>query len=354
LKKTFILLLTALFISTSTLSALDNDGDDIFKELSAKESDFDKIKNEPTKKDVNALVQNQLLAAKQQKLKLLRDAAAKKKSMEDSTSKQKSSVNDVKNRFTKNMESQKNSLYGKNNKKEDVTENKVTETQNNKKEVVKESNKSEVVKKTKPEEKIKLEEKSTVEEKPKSEEKIKIEEKSTVEEKPKIEKSSVEKTESVPTEKQIVEVEKQMNKTIDKRQTFIDYAMTLQGTPYVWGGKTPSKGLDCSGLISYSAKKSINYDLSGNAQTIYNKTTPIKLSEALPGDLVFFKSASDKRISHVGIFLGKNKGKNDFGDQYIFLNAASSGNRTGVIISGMNEPYWKKTFYGCGRFLPEM
>lgn len=137
-----------------------------------------------------------------------------------------------------------------------------------------------------------------------------------------------------------------------KRELFISVAMSLRGTKYLLGGKKPSDGgLDCSGLVSFSAKQGAGINLSGNAQQIYDKTVHISLSDAVPGDLVFFKAASDSRISHVGIFLGRNTGDNSFGNQYIFINSASAGPRTGVVISGMNEPYWKRTFYGCGKFI---
>lgn len=149
------------------------------------------------------------------------------------------------------------------------------------------------------------------------------------------------------------EIENQTENPFSLRQKFLDFCLNLKGTKYVWGGKTPSSGLDCSGLISYGAKQSLDIDLSGNAQNIFDKTQEIPLSEAVPGDLVFFKAKNDSRISHVGIFLGKNEGDNDFGNQNLFLNAASSGPRTGVIISGLNENYWKKTYYSCGRFLSE-
>lgn len=166
-----------------------------------------------------------------------------------------------------------------------------------------------------------------------------------------------EKTTEKITETETVDVqteEAELEKKISIREKFLNFCMSLKGTKYVWGGKTPSPGLDCSGLITYGAKKSTGINLSGNAQNIYDQTEHISLSEAVPGDLVFFKAAGDSRISHVGIYLGKNQGTNDFGNQDLFLNSASAGPRTGVIVSGLDENYWKKTFYGCGRFLDKI
>lgn len=147
--------------------------------------------------------------------------------------------------------------------------------------------------------------------------------------------------------------EEKIDSLIFMRENFINCGLDYRGTRYVWGGKTPVPGFDCSGLITYTAKKSLDIDLQGNAQDIYNKTSPVSLSQAQPGDLIFFKGDSDTRITHVGIYLGKNPSGNDFGKQNLFLNAASAGPRTGVIISGLDENYWKKTFYGCGRIIPE-
>lgn len=147
--------------------------------------------------------------------------------------------------------------------------------------------------------------------------------------------------------------EEKIDSLIFMRENFINCGLDYRGIRYVWGGKTPVPGFDCSGLITYTAKKSLDIDLQGNAQDIYNKTSPVSLSQAQPGDLIFFKGDSDTRITHVGIYLGKNPSGNDFGKQNLFLNAASAGPRTGVIISGLDENYWKKTFYGCGRIIPE-
>ena len=143
-----------------------------------------------------------------------------------------------------------------------------------------------------------------------------------------------------------------MDFSIQLRKKFIDCGMEFKGIKYVWGGKTPSPGFDCSGFVTYTAKKSLDLDIKGNAQDIYNQTTPVALEEAQPGDLLFFKGDTDTRVTHVGIYLGKNPEGNDFGKQNLFLNAASAGPRTGIVISGLNENYWKKTYYGCGRLLP--
>ena len=145
-----------------------------------------------------------------------------------------------------------------------------------------------------------------------------------------------------------------MDFSIQLRKKFIDCGMEFKGIKYVWGGKTPSPGFDCSGFVTYTAKKSLDLDIKGNAQDIYNQTTPVALEEAQPGDLIFFKGDTDTRVTHVGIYLGKNPEGNDFGKQNLFLNAASAGPRTGIVISGLNENYWKKTYYSCGRLLPSI
>ena len=54
------------------------------------------------------------------------------------------------------------------------------------------------------------------------------------------------------------------------------------------------------------------------------------------GDLVLFRAGSTGR--HVGIYIGNNQ----------FVHASTS---SGVIISSMNEPYWKKRYNEARRVL---
>lgn len=87
------------------------------------------------------------------------------------------------------------------------------------------------------------------------------------------------------------------------------------GVPYMLGGRNPDKGpVDCSGLIEYVfAQFGIN--ISGTAQSQYNKTKPVPADKAIPGDLVFFYTGGDREITHVGMYIGNDQ----------FINANSKG-----------------------------
>ena len=134
------------------------------------------------------------------------------------------------------------------------------------------------------------------------------------------------------------------------RQNFISYSLTLRGIPYLLGSENPSEGFDCSSFVRYSAKNGINVDLPRTAQRQYDSVLKISVSEREPGDLLFFRSYG--RISHVGIYLGRYDGDGELNNKEIFINAASEGPRTGVTISSLDAPYWKKHYSSSGRFIP--
>lgn len=71
-----------------------------------------------------------------------------------------------------------------------------------------------------------------------------------------------------------------------KMQNIISTARQYVGDPYVWGGKSPSKGFDCSGLLSY-AYKTNGVNLPGSTSGIfkYGKEVP-SLSQAKVGDII--------------------------------------------------------------------
>ena len=78
----------------------------------------------------------------------------------------------------------------------------------------------------------------------------------------------------------------------------ISLAMQHLGTPYVWGGGSPSQGFDCSGLISYVYAQ-IGISLPHHAASIYSYGTPVAYEDLQPADLVFFSG-----LGHMGMYIG--------------------------------------------------
>jgi cell wall-associated NlpC family hydrolase len=77
----------------------------------------------------------------------------------------------------------------------------------------------------------------------------------------------------------------------------VGIAMQYLGTPYVYGGASPS-GFDCSGFVMYVFAQ-IGVSLPHNAAAQYGAGTPVDRSQLQPGDLVFFDG-----LGHVGIYVG--------------------------------------------------
>jgi cell wall-associated NlpC family hydrolase len=84
------------------------------------------------------------------------------------------------------------------------------------------------------------------------------------------------------------------------------YATTLEGIPYLYGGTT-KQGFDCSGLTQFV----YNHDgkeIVRTADEQFHQFRPEALSQAQPGDLVFFHDTSNlqSHVYHVGVFEGGN------------------------------------------------
>lgn len=91
-------------------------------------------------------------------------------------------------------------------------------------------------------------------------------------------------------------------------QDVVAKAAQFLGTPYVWGGSTPS-GFDCSGLTQYVYAQ-LGVSLPRTSEQQATMGTPVKsLADAQPGDLVFFAGSdgTDASPGHVGIYIGNGE-----------------------------------------------
>jgi cell wall-associated NlpC family hydrolase len=118
-------------------------------------------------------------------------------------------------------------------------------------------------------------------------------------------------------------------------------AVNVLGTPYRWGGSSPSKGFDCSGLVKYAFNDVHAIDLprtsnamaAGHGQKVDQK-------DLKPGDLLFFNIKS-RRVNHVAIYLGNDR----------FIHAPRRGKS--VTIDTLNKPYWQEHYVVAKRVLPK-
>ena len=130
------------------------------------------------------------------------------------------------------------------------------------------------------------------------------------------------------------------SKKQSQRDKFVAEAKKYVGYPYEYGSVGPNT-FDCSGYVYYTAREAVGVQLPRTAKAIYNFVTQISDNEKEPGDLLFFKTTSSSSISHIGIYIGNNQ----------FISAISDGPNTGVIVSSLNQDYWKGKYVAAGQFL---
>ncbi|WP_249679291.1 C40 family peptidase [Pseudomonas abieticivorans] len=118
-------------------------------------------------------------------------------------------------------------------------------------------------------------------------------------------------------------------------------AVNVLGTPYRWGGSSPSKGFDCSGLVKYafSDVKAADLPRTSNAMAA-GHGQKVEQKDLKPGDLLFFNIKS-RRVNHVAIYLGNDR----------FIHAPRRGKS--VTIDTLNKPYWQSHYVVAKRVLPK-
>lgn len=122
-----------------------------------------------------------------------------------------------------------------------------------------------------------------------------------------------------------------------KKNDVVKYAKTFLNTKYVLGGNTPNTGFDCSGFTKY-VYKNFGYSLYRNSSMQAKNGVEINKSDLQLGDLVFF-SQDNKKIGHVGIYIGDNN----------FIHAANE--RKGVVITSLSNSYYTENYVTARRII---
>lgn len=93
---------------------------------------------------------------------------------------------------------------------------------------------------------------------------------------------------------------------VETAADIVDYAKSLQAiTAYSYGGQNFPYSTDCSGWVQGIYKK-FNVALPRVSRDQAKTGTPVKFNDLQVGDLMFFSTATDKHITHVGIYMGEN------------------------------------------------
>lgn len=118
---------------------------------------------------------------------------------------------------------------------------------------------------------------------------------------------------------------------------FVEYALTLKGTPYNYGSTDPAYGLDCSGFITHVFNH-FNIQVPRRSFDFKNAERKVKLSEAMPGDLVLFTGSNNLSSTpgHMGIIISKP------GKPAEFIHSSSGANS--VTTTALSNSYYKSRF----------
>ncbi len=120
------------------------------------------------------------------------------------------------------------------------------------------------------------------------------------------------------------------------RGRLVSTAKSFLGVPYRWGGSS-RRGLDCSGLtMAVYNLNGIQLPHSSRAQ--FREGDPVKRFHLREGDLVFFATNGGRKVSHVGVYIGKGQ----------FIHAPSSGKA--VQAESLSNDYYADRYIGARRY----
>ncbi|WP_026042500.1 bifunctional murein DD-endopeptidase/murein LD-carboxypeptidase [Pantoea sp. A4] len=127
----------------------------------------------------------------------------------------------------------------------------------------------------------------------------------------------------------------QMVRNVDVKSRIMEQYADWKGVRYRLGGDT-KRGIDCSAFVQRTFREQFGLDLPRSTSEQQDTGREVSRGKLRPGDLVLFRAGSTGR--HVGIYLGNDN----------FVHASTSN---GVMISNLNDSYWKNRYREARRVL---
>lgn len=122
------------------------------------------------------------------------------------------------------------------------------------------------------------------------------------------------------------------------RSEIIRTAESFIGVPYLWGGSSSEEGFDCSGLtMAVYQYNGLDLPRSSGEQFVHG--AHVERGRLQKGDLVFFKTSGRNKVSHVGIYIGKNR----------FIHAPGRGKKIGV--DSLSKRYFARRYAGARSYI---
>lgn len=121
------------------------------------------------------------------------------------------------------------------------------------------------------------------------------------------------------------------------REAIVQTGRRFIGIPYRWGGTSREGGFDCSGL-TMTIYRLNGLDLPRSAHGQYRAGTRVERDRLEPGDLVFFATGPSGRITHVGIYTGRDR----------FIHAPGRGKT--IRLASLATRYFRKHYSGARRY----
>ena len=134
-----------------------------------------------------------------------------------------------------------------------------------------------------------------------------------------------------------------MASEIKLREDITNYAHVFLGIPYVWGGKTPQSGFDCSGFTAY-VMQTFGLTMSPSSHRQAELGAYIPLEEVIPGDLLFYGRRGN--VSHVSLILNRT------GEGINVIHATCS---KGIMVENVTQSrYWAPRILFARNVLPTL